>query len=119
MITNHKLGKLSEKIACEYLEKINFSILNKNWRSGKYGEIDVIAMDNNTKELVFIEVKSRATSLDDAKELITPKKQEQLYKLAKSYLYFRKKENLPCRFDVIAIKINEKGRQIEHIRNAF
>lgn len=119
MTTNHKLGKLAEEIACDYLKKLNFNILDKNWRSGKYGEIDMVAVDNKTKELVFIEVKSRATSLDDAKELVTSKKQEQLYKLAKSYLYFRKKENLPCRFDVIAIKINEKGRQIEHIRNAF
>ena len=119
MTADHKLGKQGEKIACDYLEKINFSILNKNWRSGRYGEIDIVACDNSTKDLVFIEVKSRSTSTDEAKELVTKNKQNQLYKLAKSYLYLHNKENLSCRFDVIAIKINNKGKAIEHIKDAF
>ena len=119
MIADHKLGKEGEKIAFDYLQKSKFSILKQNWRSGKYGEIDVIARDNSTKELVFIEVKSRATSTNDAKELVTKKKQQQLYKLAKSYLYLHGNENMVCRFDVVAIKINEKGKAIEHLRNAF
>lgn len=119
MIADHKLGKEGEKIASEYLRKIDFSIIDQNWHSGKYGEIDIVAHDKNTKDLVFIEVKSRATSTSDAKELVTQKKQEQLYKLAKSYLYLKGYENASCRFDVIAIKINEKGKQLEHIKNAF
>lgn len=119
MTADHKLGRQGEKIALDYLKKNKFSILRQNWRSGKYGEIDIIANDNDTKELVFIEVKSRATSTDDAKELVTKKKQEQLYKLAKSYLFLNNLENNSCRFDVIAIKINEKGKAIEHIKNAF
>ena len=119
MTTTYKLGKQSEKLAFEYLEKNNFSILKQNWRSGKYGEIDIIAKDNKTKELVFIEVKSRTTSIDDAKELVTKKKQQQLYKLAKIYLFLNKLENCSCRFDVIAIRINENGNKLEHIRDAF
>lgn len=119
MITDHKLGRAGENIASDYLKKINFTILEQNWRSGKYGEIDLIAKDNATKELVFIEVKSRATSTDDAKELVTRKKQQQLYKLANSYLYLHKLGNSSCRFDVIAIKINEEKKAIEHIKNAF
>ena len=116
---NHKLGKEGEKLACDYLQKINFSILKQNWRSGKYGEIDIIGVDNSTKELVFIEVKSRTTSTDDAKELVTKKKQQQLYNLAKSYLYLEDLNDCACRFDVIAVKINNEGKAIEHIKNAF
>lgn len=119
MTTDHKLGKQGEKIACDYLQKTNFSILNKNWRSGKYGEIDIVALDDNTKDLVFIEVKTRTTSLNDAKELVTKKKQQKLYNLAKNYLALNNKENTICRFDVIAIKMNEEGKAIEHIKNAF
>ena len=119
MTTNHKLGTLGEKIACDYLTKNNFLILDQNWRSGKYGEIDIIAKDKSTNNLVFIEVKSRATSLDDAKELVTKKKQEQLYKLATSYIYLNNLENAKCRFDVIAIKINKDKKQLEHVKNAF
>lgn len=119
MTSDHKLGKEGEVLASDYLKKNNFSILNKNWRSGRYGEIDLIANDENTNELVFIEVKSRSTSTDDAKELVTKNKQKQLYKLAKSYLYSNNKENCSCRFDVIAVRINKNGKAIEHIRNAF
>ena len=117
--TKHKLGKESENIACNFLKQRDFSILNQNWHSGKYGEIDIIAKDNKTNDLVFVEVKSRKTSINDAKELITKKKQQQLYKLAKSYLFLKGFEDCPCRFDVIAIKINEKGKALEHIRDAF
>lgn len=119
MTTNHKLGREGEKLAQEYLSKSNFSILNKNWHSGRYGEIDIVAFDNSKKELVFIEVKSRTTSTGDAKELVTKNKQKQLYMLANSYLAQNYKENLACRFDVIAIKINEHEKEIEHIKNAF
>ena len=119
MTTDHKLGKAGEKLACEYLKKFDFSILNQNWRSGRFGEIDIIAHDNDSKELVFIEVKTRVTNTEDAKELVTKKKQKQLYKLANSYLYLHKREKQSCRFDVIAIKINEKGKALEHIKNAF
>ena len=119
MTSDHKLGKEGEKLASDYLQKNNFSILNQNWHSGKYGEIDIVAADKNTKELVFIEVKSRSTSTDDAKELVTKHKQNQLYKLAKSYLYLHSRENCSCRFDVIAIRINKEGNRLEHIKNAF
>ncbi len=119
MTSDHKLGKEGERLASDYLAKNNFSILNQNWRSGKYGEIDIIATDNNSGELVFIEVKSRSTSIDDAKELVTKHKQSQLYKLARSYLYLNSRETRSCRFDVIAIRINSNGNKLEHIRNAF
>ena len=119
MTADHKLGKEGEKLASDYLSRNNFSLLNQNWRSGRYGEIDIIALDNKTKEIVFVEVKSRVSSLDDAKEQVTPYKQKQLYKLANVYLYLNKKEKVPCRFDVIAVKISEKGNALEHIRNAF
>ena len=119
MTSDHKLGKEGERLASDYLQKNNFSILNKNWRSGRYGEIDIVASDKNTSELVFIEVKSRSTSTDDAKELVTKHKQRQLYKLAKSYLHLINKNDCSCRFDVIAVRINKDGNRLEHIKNAF
>lgn len=119
MTADHKLGKLGERTAKNYLEKSNFSILKTNWRYSRFGEIDIIAEDTKTKELVFVEVKCRKSSLDDAKELVTPKKQQKLYKLASLYLHLEKKQETACRFDVVAIKINERNKEIEHIKNAF
>ena|SRR3989338_6579848 len=119
MTTDHILGREGEKLACDFLTIKGFEIIEKNWHSGKYGEIDIIAMDKNTNELVFVEVKTRDTSIDDAKELVTRKKQEKLFKLAESYLYIKHLQSPSCRFDVIAIKINKNEKKLEHIKNAF
>ncbi|MDE2001234.1 MAG: YraN family protein [Patescibacteria group bacterium] len=50
------VGALGENIACEYLKKNRFKILERNVRR-PWGEIDVIARDRSGV-LVFVEVKT-------------------------------------------------------------
>lgn len=50
-----KTGEIGENIACRFLMKHNFSILERNYTK-KWGEIDIVAEKN--KKLYFIEVKS-------------------------------------------------------------
>jgi len=119
MQSTRSKGKKSEEIALSYLEKNGFSIIDQNWHSGRYGEIDIITKDLKTKEIVFIEVKSRYSSLEEAKELVTKNKQKQIFKLANIYIHLNKLEEKPCRFDVIAIKMSRDKVLLEHIRNAF
>lgn len=47
-------GQIGEDIACEYLKRLKYKIVNRNFRT-KLGEIDIIALDG--KSLVFVEVK--------------------------------------------------------------
>lgn len=54
---NKNLGKIGEEKACIYLQKNGFNIIKKNFQT-KLGEIDIIALKNNT--LYFIEVKTRS-----------------------------------------------------------
>ena len=119
MQNNYEKGKLSEKIACKFLLENNFSIIQKNWRHGKRGEIDLVVRDNKTSELVFVEVKSRTTSIDEAKELVTKAKQKQIINLAKAFLSSYSKQKTRCRFDVIAIMIKNNKAKLEHIKSAF
>lgn len=119
MESTRSKGRKSEKIAFSFLENMDFQIIDKNWHSSRYGEIDAITYDNKTNEIVFVEVKSRSTNLLEAKELITRKKQAQLVKLANIYLTLNKLEDKACRFDVIAIKTDKQGGVLEHIKNAF
>lgn len=58
-LTNIQLGRLGESIALQYLERNEFRVLDKNFRT-KWGEIDVIAMSNMS--LRFIEVKTKGLS---------------------------------------------------------
>jgi putative endonuclease len=53
-------GRLGEKIACEYLVKRGFLIIDRNYRK-KWGEIDIIATKDNI--IHFIEVKSVSLSV--------------------------------------------------------
>ena len=57
-------AKFGEDKACEYLKKLNFKIIERNFRKG-YGEIDIVAIDSSDRSgqvLVFVEVKTRTSN---------------------------------------------------------
>jgi len=117
MSRHMEMGRIGEELACREIEKMGYRILERNYRS-KLGEIDLIAMDGNV--LVFIEVKTRSSSIDYAKEAIDAKKMKRLSMLALSYIKKKRYENMRARFDIVAICIKEgKPQQIELIRDAF
>jgi len=59
-----RVGKLGENIACKYLEKEGFLIVERNyWK--KFGEIDIVAKKRGI--LHFIEVKSVSRDLSKNK----------------------------------------------------
>ena len=57
MSSNYLKGFLAECIANNYVKKLGYKILDKNFSFGKY-EIDIIAADK--KCLVFLEVRGRS-----------------------------------------------------------
>ena len=50
-----EIGDFGESEACEYLKKQGYIIVEKNFHS-RYGEIDIIALDEHCT--VFVEVKT-------------------------------------------------------------
>jgi len=107
-------GKESEDVACEYLKRKNYRIIERNFRTRR-GEIDIIAEKDGI--LIFVEVRSLQKGLFNPIESIGRRKLERILKAARYYLM--KRENAVCRFDVIGIIGNGKNRRIEHIENAF
>lgn len=55
MLTNEK-GKIAERLAADFLKAKGYQILERNWRLGKVGEIDLVA--KKEKLINFVEVKS-------------------------------------------------------------
>lgn len=116
------IAKLGEDKACEYLKRLGFRIIERNFRKG-YGEIDIIAIDSSEgrgKEiLVFVEVKTRTSnSYGSPLEAITYWKLKTLIKTAQFYKITHR--NLPesLRIDAVAILLNgEKVESIELTRN--
>ncbi len=108
-------GTVYEQIAAEYLKKQGMVILERNFRRGRNGEIDIIGKDG--KYLVFVEVKYRTgTEKGSAAEAVTAAKQKMICSVADYYRYLHKyDDNIWVRYDVVAIQ----GEEIQWIRDAF
>jgi putative endonuclease len=110
------LGKRGEELAVQFLEKLGYQIIVVNWQEKKF-EIDMIAQDQN--QLVFVEVKTRTTDyFGSPVEAVTPVKQKHLAEGANYYIE-KHEIDLECRFDVIAVILNNNQQKIEHFKDAF
>lgn len=113
-------GNAGERIAGLFLEQHGVRILERNFRSGRQGEIDLIGFDQDT--LVFFEVKLRRSERCGTPEAaVTYSKQKTICRTADYYRFLHRiSENCPIRFDVVAIRRSgANGAAVYWIRNAF
>lgn len=95
-------GKDGEALACNWLIKKDFQILERNWRSGR-NEIDVIA--SKEKNLHFVEVKTRhSLRFGYPEESVTKRKFRCLQAAATDYTYLRRWHG-NIQYDILAILI--------------
>ncbi len=113
--SNRKLGNYGEDLACKFLEKNGYKIIERNKSFSRFCEIDIIAQIKNT--LVFIEVKTRKTnSFGSPLEAITKTKYEHIRQGALTYLSENKKTFSNFRIDAIGITLEPK-LEIKHLQN--
>jgi putative endonuclease len=119
--TSRDFGKEGEDLAEKLLRLKNFKIIERNYRFGRNGELDIIAEDPETNQLVFVEVKSRQNlEFGDPVLAITKNKMAQLKKVANAYLFEKEIREIECRFDVITVLFKGKIKpDIKHYINAF
>jgi putative endonuclease len=114
----HSRGAIGEAIAVHLLQKLGLRIVQTNYRYGKMGEIDIVAMDRET--LVFCEVKMRGSDeYGPPQAAITPEKQRKIRRLAQAYLFQHNIAQHACRFDVVSIRKKGTTNEIDYIPNAF
>ena len=114
---NRLLGSRGERLAARYLRRLGIRAILRGYRCPPFGEIDLIARDGQT--LVFVEVKTRTEG--NPAEAVTPEKQRRLTRAAEVFLDRHHLRDVPCRFDVVAIRWPD-GRgepEVRHYRNAF
>jgi putative endonuclease len=118
--TKSAIALTGETLAAGFLENSGFKLICRNYHSA-YGEIDIIALDDN--ELVFVEVKTRTGStFRIAEDSVSLKKQQKLTLTAMKFLEERHDfGNMTCRFDVISILYcsQQDTYNIKHLKNAF
>ena len=112
-MNNRKFGDAGEDLACRYLEKLGYEILERNKHYSKFCEIDIIAKIKKT--VIFVEVKTRKTdSFGTPFEAITRTKYENIKKGVQFYLSENKIKDY--RIDVIGITLKPEI-QINHLKN--
>ena len=116
MYNKRILGKLGETLACNYLEKENYKIIEKNF-SCSQGEIDIIAYDTTTNEIVFFEVKTRSNfNYGIPAESINNLKKMHIKHSIEYYLYKNNLLNKFIRVDAIEIAIHNKEYKLNHLK---
>ena len=106
------LGKRGEAFAARYLRERGTEIIAANV-SYKVGEIDLIARETDGT-IVFVEVKTRATSSFGVAEAVTPQKLARLRKAAAQWLDGKPLSSV--RFDVITLLERGQGFALEHFK---
>lgn len=117
---NRLKGRWGEALAAAYLQKKHYRVVATNF-SCRFGEVDLIV--RNRQYLVFVEVKlRRSASYVQAREYVTPAKQQRLRTTAMYWLSCHETDLQP-RFDIIEIYapdgVNTINPEIRHLENAF
>ena len=116
----NEIGRIGEEVACAYLKKHRFKVLERNYKP-YINEIDIIA--EKSKEIVFVEVKTRSVFHDtqsdyyrEPAEYVTQKQMINIRKAAK--VYIKSHEANEYSFGVIEVYLNKykKVKTISKIR---
>lgn len=111
-------GQDAEDAAARHLSRLGLTVVARNVRF-REGEIDLVCRDGDT--WVFVEVKSRRATWGDAPgAAVSWWKQRRLVRLAGHYLKWRRLGDVRCRFDVVAVTIDDAGATaVRHLPAAF
>ena len=111
------LGRYGEDLAARRLAEAGMTVLERNWRCGRTGEIDIVARDGDT--LVVCEVKTRRTgAYEHPMAAVTPEKAQRLRGLAERWIHTH--GGAPpggVRIDLVGIVLPDRGAPVvEHAR---
>jgi putative endonuclease len=129
---SQKIGELGEDVACKYLVKHGFSILERNY-TRKWGEIDIIAKKGDI--IYFIEVKSKqvdsnfdfynltkqSDETNRPEENMHPQKMQRLRRVVETYLINRKVGSVDWQFDLLVVYLDMHKRlaRVKNIDNVI
>lgn len=115
----YQLGIDGETLAVKHLESLGIQIIETRWKAYSY-ELDIIAFDVETGEMVFVEVKTRASgSWGKPEDAVDRRKILRTVRAANAYLRLHHID-YPSRFDIFAI-VMPKGKKphVDYFKNAF
>ncbi|MCZ0208303.1 YraN family protein [Streptomyces achromogenes] len=117
MNAREAIGKYGEDLAARRLAEAGMTILERNWRGGRAGEIDIVARDGDA--LVVCEVKTRrGGAYEHPMAAVTPEKAARLRALAERWIQAH--GGAPpggVRIDLVGVLLPRRGApSVEHAR---
>ncbi|MER6673614.1 YraN family protein [Streptomyces sp. NPDC000983] len=111
------LGRYGEGLAARRLAETGMTVLERNWRCGRTGEIDIVALDGDA--LVVCEVKTRrADRFEHPMAAVTPEKAQRLRDLAERWI--QSHGGAPpggVRIDLVGVLLPRRGAPlVDHVR---
>ncbi|MFB1296820.1 YraN family protein [Mycobacterium sp. pW049] len=112
-----EIGALGERLAADYLRGLGLRVIARNWRC-RYGELDIVAADDPSRGVVFVEVKTRTSDqFGGVAEAVTPEKVRRLRRLAGLWLAQQDGSWASVRVDVVTVRMGRRrDPEIVHIR---
>ena len=121
MADRRESGRVGEDAACKYMTGMGYQALSRNFRYGRYGEIDLVMQKSGV--ICFIEVKSRTSDrFGTPAESVGYAKRRKILTVANHFLKLNDAFGQKVRFDIIEIYYAADGSsvsEIRHIENAF
>ena len=116
-MTRIQLGAMGEALAVDHLTRMGLRIVARNWRC-RYGELDIIARDDATSTVVFVEVKTRTgDGYGGLAHAVTPRKVLRLRRLAGLWLAGQDQRCAGIRIDVVGVRIGRRRTpEITHLQ---
>ena len=116
MAAHNELGRWGEDLAVAYLQRNGYTIIERDWKSGRR-DIDIIAKDE-MGTIVFVEVKTRRNRVfGEPEEAIDYRKMQSLQLAINHYIKFCH-INREVRFDIISIVgTTDTEPEINHIKD--
>jgi len=111
------VGKEGEEIAAQFLARRGYRVIEKNYRR-KWGEIDIIALKDNTVRFVEVKAVSREILPNGSREMPNYRPEEQVHptKLKKicrtAELYMANtKDDREFQIDVVGVFLDMRNRK--------
>ncbi|MBP5477067.1 MAG: YraN family protein [Paludibacteraceae bacterium] len=120
MAWHNDIGRWGEDVAANLLVQKGYKIEARNWKEGKL-EVDIIAADS--QNIVFVEVKTRATMFAGKlpEEYVDSEKETNICRAAHAYIK-QNRITKAVRFDIVSLLVDGSTHEIsrlEHIEDAF
>ena len=116
------VGKRGEQAAARLLRRKGLTVIAES-ESDRAGEIDLIAIDERRKLIIFVEVKTLSTTKPGhPADRVDEAKQRRITRAALRYLKRKKLLGLAVRFDVVAVwwpKESAEPTKVQHYESAI